>query len=470
MVFSTLIFIFAFLTVTLVLYFGLPKCCRMAVLFVMSIMFYGWGEPKFIAVMAVSILSAYGFAFLIDKYRETDKKKSKLYLIISVCISLSFLAFFKYSNFLISNLAAIPFLSGIQPISWVKLPVGISFYTFQIMSYTIDVYRGDARISKKLLPFATYVTLFPQLIAGPIVRYKDIDDQLREREENTDIFASGVRRFVAGLGKKILLADTVASIVESAVSSFAVVPTTVSAWVIIIGFTFQIYFDFSAYSDMAIGLGRMFGFEFLENFNYPYISVSITDFWRRWHISLSTWFREYVYIPLGGNRRGLAIQYRNIAAVWLLTGIWHGASWNFIIWGCYFGLLLMLEKAFILKTLAKLPKWVSHVYALFFIMLGWLIFKFTDLSYGVSVFGALFGVGVESFATPVNLYDLLRCMPLFCICLLASTPLPKRIFNNMLEKRKYLWYAVPVLMGLLLILCIAYLVDSTFSPFLYHIF
>jgi alginate O-acetyltransferase complex protein AlgI len=338
------------------------------------------------------------------------------------------------------------------------------------MSYSIDLYRGDANLQKHIIPFGTYVTLYPQLIAGPIVRYKDIDDQLVQREENIDKFAQGAKRFVAGLAKKILLADVVAAIVKYYSSSLNFQSTTLGAWMLIIAYTFQIYFDFSGYSDMAIGLGKMIGFEFLENFDYPYISKSITEFWRRWHISLSTWFKEYVYIPLGGNRKGKFIQFRNIAIVWLLTGFWHGANWNFLIWGAYFGALLIIEKLFLLKALEKIPSFLSHFYALFFIVIGWLIFYFTDLSEGVECFKAMFGIGVTAGATATNLYDLIRYLPLLVICALASTPIPRRLFKKAEEKITAFAYAVPVLMGCVLLVCVAYMVDSTFSPFLYYIF
>ena len=470
MVFSSLVFIFAFLAVLLVLYFVVPKKLRMLVLFVVSLIFYGWGEPVFIIVMAVSIASAYGFGFLIAAYRETDTKKAKLFLAISLGVNLAFLLFFKYTNFFISNLSLIPGLSSLKPISWLKLPIGISFYTFQIMSYSIDVYRGDAALQRRFIPFGTYVTLFPQLIAGPIVRYKDIDEQLEHREENVDKFASGARRFVCGLAKKILLADAMAEIVKNADVSLSVHATTLAAWMLVIAYTFQIYFDFSGYSDMAIGLGRMFGFEFLENFNYPYVSRSITEFWRRWHISLSTWFKEYVYIPLGGNRKGKLIQFRNIAIVWLLTGFWHGASWNFLIWGVYFGVLLIIEKVFLLKALEKLPAAFSRIYALFFIAIGWLIFYHTDLSAGVNCLGAMFGIGVERFASSTDLYDLLRYLPVLAICGVASTPVPKRLFERMHEKYAAFRWAVPALMLAVLFVAAAYIVSSTFSPFLYFIF
>ncbi len=476
MVFSSLIFIFAFLIVTLTLYFIVPKKFRMLVLFVVSFLFYGWGEPKYIVIMVLSICSAYGFGFLIGKYRETDKKKAKLFLTLSICFNLAFLLFFKYANFIVTNVSLIPGLdSALASVrsftSTLKLPVGISFYTFQIMSYSIDVYRGDARVQKKFIPFGTYVTLFPQLIAGPIVRYKDIDDQLTERVESVDKFADGVRRFVAGLGKKILLADSAAAVVSYCDSYMKLEPTVLAAWMLVIFYTFQIYFDFSGYSDMAIGLGRMFGFEFLENFNYPYLADSITDFWRRWHISLSTWFKEYIYIPLGGNRNGKLKQFRNIAVVWLLTGIWHGAQWNFILWGCYFGVLLIIEKVLLLKVLKKIPAFFRHVYALFFIVIGWLIFYHTDFSAGVDCFKALFGIGTVGFASSSNVYDLLRLMPLAAICAVASTPVPKRYFLKLEEKVTAFRSAVsPILMGVVLLICVAYMVDSTFSPFLYYIF
>ncbi|MBQ6183587.1 MAG: MBOAT family protein [Clostridia bacterium] len=470
MVFSSLVFIFAFLAVLLVLYFIVPKKLRMPVLFAVSLVFYGWGEPVFIIVMAVSITAAYGFGFLIAKYRETDTKKARLFLGISLGINLAFLLFFKYTNFFISNLSLIPGLSSLAPISWLKLPIGISFYTFQIMSYSIDVYRGDAALQRRFIPFGTYVTLFPQLIAGPIVRYKDIDEQLVHREENVDKFASGARRFVCGLAKKILLADAMAEIVKNADVSLSVHATTLAAWMLVIAYTFQIYFDFSGYSDMAIGLGRMFGFEFLENFNYPYVSRSITEFWRRWHISLSTWFKEYVYIPLGGNRKGKLRQFRNIAVVWLLTGFWHGASWNFLIWGVYFGVLLIIEKVFLLKLLEKLPGAFSRIYALFFIAIGWLIFYHTDLSAGANCLGAMFGIGVERFASSTDLYDLLRYLPILAICGVASTPVPKRLFEKLHEKYAAFRWAVPALMLAVLCVAVAYIVSSTFSPFLYFIF
>ncbi|MGM9611528.1 MAG: MBOAT family O-acyltransferase [Candidatus Woodwardiibium sp.] len=470
MVFSSLIFLFAYLAITLVLYYAVPFKARNAVLFVVSLIFYGWGEPKYIVVMLFSILVAYIFGFFVGKYRESAPKKARAYLIVSIILNLSALLFFKYANFFIENLALIPGLGGLKPIEGLKLPVGISFYTFQIMSYTIDVYRGDARVQRRIVPFGAYVTLFPQLIAGPIVRYSDVDEQLTNRRETVDKFASGVQRFCAGLAKKVLLADTVYVLLGHYHDAFAFEKTVLGAWLIVILYTFQIYFDFSGYSDMAIGLGRMLGFEFLENFNYPYISKSITEFWRRWHISLSTWFREYVYIPLGGNRRGKLRQYRNIAVVWLLTGFWHGASWNFLLWGAYFCVLLIVEKLFLYKWLQKAPAVLAHLYTMFFVCISWLIFYFTDLGEGLTCLKAMFGVGVTSFATPTVVYDLLRYLPLLLICVLAATPLPKRLFDALKNRFVTMRYAQVLLIAGAFLVITAYLVDSTFSPFLYYRF
>lgn len=470
MVFSSLIFLFAYLAITLVLYYAVPFKARNAVLFVVSLIFYGWGEPKYIVVMLFSILVAYIFGFLVGKYRESAPKKARAYLIVSILLNLSALLFFKYANFFIENLALLPGLGGLKPIEGLKLPVGISFYTFQIMSYTIDVYRGDARVQRRIVPFGAYVTLFPQLIAGPIVRYSDVDEQLTNRKETVDKFASGVQRFCAGLAKKVLLADTVYVLLGHYHDAFAFEQTVLGAWLIVILYTFQIYFDFSGYSDMAIGLGRMLGFEFLENFNYPYISKSITEFWRRWHISLSTWFREYVYIPLGGNRRGKLRQYRNIAVVWLLTGFWHGASWNFLLWGAYFCVLLIVEKLFLYKWLQKAPAVLAHLYTMFFVCISWLIFYFTDLGEGLTCLKAMFGVGVSSFATPTVVYDLLRYLPLLLICVLAATPLPKRLFDALKNRFVTMRYAQVLLIAGAFLVITAYLVDSTFSPFLYYRF
>lgn len=469
MVFSSLIFLFAFLTVTLIAYFISPFKYRNLVLFVVSLVFYGWGEPKYILVMLFSITTAYVCGFFIGKYRDKDKKTARIFLTISIILNLAFLLFFKYANFFFENISylSIPFLANIK--TDITLPIGISFYTFQIMSYSIDLYRGDTETQKNYISFGAYVVLFPQLIAGPIVRYKDIASALKSRKETIDKFASGARRFCAGLAKKVILADSAAAVVEYFRTANEFAPSVLGTWTIVLAFTFQIYFDFSGYSDMAIGLGKMFGFEFLENFNYPYISRSITEFWRRWHISLSTWFKEYVYIPLGGNRKGLLVQYRNIAVVWLLTGFWHGAAWNFVIWGAYFGILLMIEKTFLLRILEKLPHFVGHIYTLLLIMFGWLIFSSTSLSEIWSYLRLMFGVGASLTTSTVS-YDVIRLLPLFVVCIVASTPLAKKSYNWLIEKYNVAAYLNPVMTGSSLILCTAYMVDSTFSPFLYFIF
>lgn len=530
MVFSSLIFIFLFLAVNLLVYFIVPKKLRNLVLLITSLAFYGWGEPLYIVLMLFSIVIAYIFGYFVGKHRETNKTKAKIYLTISSVLNLVSLLFFKYYNFFASNFGfstiekinlpywsmalmfvavidviaissvcfsdlkkntklcvltalgllgvgaavVLPMMSGgvLGKIYELKfsLPIGISFYTFQIMSYTFDVYRGDGSVQKRLVPFAAYVTLFPQLIAGPIVRYKDIDDQLTYRTHNIDKFAHGVRTFSAGLMKKVILADGMAAFFKYLGDIAEFENTTLGAWLIVIAYTFQIYFDFSGYSDMAIGLGRMFGFEFLENFNYPYISKSITDFWRRWHMSLSTWFKDYVYIPLGGNRKGLPRQFFNIAVVWFVTGFWHGASWNYILWGVYFGVILIVEKLFLLKWLKKAPKVLAHFYALVLILVGWLIFAFPDMNEGMSVLKAMFGVGVDSFATSGVVYDMLRYLPLMLVCIVGATPLPKKIYTYLTEKYTFARYLVPVGVAASILICTAYMVDSSFSPFLYFIF
>lgn len=469
MVFSSPIFLFAFLPITLAAYFLVPFKYRNLVLFAVSLVFYGWGEPLYISVMLFSVITAYIFGFFIAKFREVNQKRAKLFLAASLILNLSSLLIFKYANFFLENIAALPFLSSIGTIDDLKLPIGISFYTFQIMSYSIDVYRGDTGPQRSFVSFGAYVVLFPQLIAGPIVRYRDIADALSLRKESINKFASGAARFCAGLAKKVILADSAAAVVESFRLANEFEPSVFGAWTVVIAYSFQIYFDFSGYSDMAIGLGRMLGFDFLENFNYPYISRSITEFWRRWHISLSTWFKEYVYIPLGGNRKGLRMQYRNIAVVWLLTGFWHGAAWNFVLWGVYFGIILMLEKTFLLRFLVKMPAVVGHIYSLLLIMFGWLIFSANSMSEIWVYLKMMFGSGA-ALTTSIVTYDFIRLLPLLIVCTVASTPLTKTIYTKLNERYNAAAHLNPVLTGSSLLLCTAYMVDSTFSPFLYYIF
>ena len=370
MVFSSLTFLFWFLPGVLSAYFLFPQKAKNTVLFVSSLLFYAWGEPVYVGLMLFSTVLDYCCGLTVEKYRGTVR--AKIGLFVSVITNLSLLCFFKYADLLISTLSHI--LGSTFPLLNLPLPIGISFYTFQTMSYTIDVYRGDARAQKNILSFGAYVSLFPQLVAGPIIRYQTIADQLEERTHSFDKFGAGVRRFICGLGKKVLLANNIGLLWNTISTADSL--TFVSAWLGIIAFGFQVYFDFSGYSDMAIGLGKMFGFEFSENFNYPYCSKSVTEFWRRWHISLGLWFRDYVYIPLGGNRKGLILQLRNIAIVWLLTGFWHGAAWNYVLWGVFYGVLLIFEKLFLLDILKKAPLLVGHIYTLLCISISWVLFAF----------------------------------------------------------------------------------------------
>lgn len=480
MVFSSLIFLFGFLTVTLALYYAVPRRFKNLVLFAMSLVFYGWAEPFFIVIMLISVASAFFLGFPIAKHRESNQGKAKKFLVLSLGLNLVWLLFFKYCNFFIENLSAIPFLSGLEKIGEYSLPfvsdipfsfmlpLGISFYTFQIMSYSIDLYRGQTDVQRSFISFGAYVTLFPQLVAGPIVRYRDIDDMLADRRETVEDFAAGARRFCAGMCKKVLLADVADSMVNYFDASLGVEPSVLGGWLVVIFYTFRIYFDFSAYSDMAIGLGRMFGFKFLENFNYPYVSKSITEFWRRWHISLSSWFREYVYIPLGGNRKGKLKQYRNLAVVWLLTGFWHGASWNFVLWGVYFLIILMAEKAFLLKALEKAPAVIQHVYSLFLIAIGWLIFYYTDTAAGLTCLKAMFGAG--GLTTPTVSFAAMQALPTLLFFAIAATPLPKKLWDTYVRRTEGGRIVSAVLPVLGLFVCVSYMVASSYSPFLYSIF
>ncbi len=466
MVFSSLIFLFAYLPLTLLIYYCVPRRWRNLVLFAVSLLFYGWGEPVYVLLMALSITTAYLFGFAIEKNRETHPGRAKRALIASVSVNLAFLLFFKYYNFIVTNLSLLPFVS-IPAIPGLELPIGISFYTFQIISYTADLYRNDCRLQKNYVSFGAYVTLFPQLIAGPIVRYRDVDLQLSTRRETMELFAAGVARFSAGLAKKILVADMLAAAHAYFLTLGELAPTTLGAWMIAILYTLYMYYDFSGYSDMAVGLGLMLGFRFMENFNYPYIAKSITEFWRRWHISLSTWFREYVYIPLGGNRCSPLKRYRNIAVVWLLTGLWHGANWNFVLWGIYFLCILIAEKLFLLRFLERLPAVLRHLYTLTLVAVSFVIFSFTDLSAGVGCLSAMLGLGVTGFANSAVWYRILRLLPLLLIAAIGSTPVVKQSFSKMTERHPGLRILIPILSLLSLILSAAYMVDSTFSPFAY---
>ncbi|MEF2812026.1 MAG: MBOAT family O-acyltransferase [Oscillospiraceae bacterium] len=466
MVFSSTIFLCVYLPLVLLGYYICPKKGRNLFLLIVSLVFYAWGEPKYVFLMIFSILVNYIFGRLMDKNRGRQKRM-KLLLVLSVVIDLGLLSVFKYTDFVITNINAI-FGSSFDLLN-IALPIGISFYTFQAMSYTIDVYRDDVRVQKNLIDFGMYITMFPQLIAGPIVRYADVQDQLADRSVTTADFSEGVMRFVVGLGKKVLLANQMGA-VWSDIYALGGDVSALMAWTGAIAYTFQIYFDFSGYSDMAIGLGRMFGFKFPENFRYPYQSVSITDFWRRWHITLSTWFKEYLYIPLGGNRRGLARQALNLLIVWSLTGFWHGAGWNFVMWGLYYFVILFIEKLFLLKALDKLPKFFRHVYALLLIIIGWVIFASDDVSVLLPYLGSMFGA--NGAIGGMDVYTLLTKAVLLIICCIASTELPKKLFLSaagaMNEKAAFTLKSV--LMIALLALSMILLIGDSYNPFLYFRF
>lgn len=466
MVFSSTIFLCVYLPLVLLGYYICPKKGRNLFLLIVSLVFYAWGEPKYVFLMIFSILVNYIFGRLMDKHRE-NKKRLKLMLVLSVVIDIGLLSVFKYTDFIITNVNAI-FGANFDLLN-IALPIGISFYTFQAMSYTIDVYRDDVRVQKNLIDFGMYITMFPQLIAGPIVRYADVQDQLAERSVTTADFFEGVMRFVVGLGKKVLLANQMGA-VWSDIYALGGDVSALMAWTGAIAYTFQIYFDFSGYSDMAIGLGRMFGFKFPENFRYPYQSVSITDFWRRWHITLSTWFKEYLYIPLGGNRRGLARQALNLLIVWSLTGFWHGAGWNFVMWGLYYFVILFIEKLFLLKALDKLPKFFRHVYALVLIIIGWVIFASDDVSVLLPYLGSMFGA--NGAIGGMDVYTLLTKAVLLIICCIASTELPKKLFLSaagaMNEKAAFTLKSV--LMIALLAMSMILLIGDSYNPFLYFRF
>lgn len=464
MVFSSLVFMFAYLPITLLAYYLVPRQGRNIFLFIVNLIFYGWGEPRLVLLMVFNIFFNYIGGWLVDKYRADDKKK-KLFLILTCVLDIGILAVFKYTGMITETLNMLPFLN--IPELQISLPIGISFYTFQTMSYVIDVYRDDAPVSKNFINFGTYVALFPQLIAGPIVRYRDIAEQLVNRRETLEMFTKGVKLFMVGLAKKVIIANTMGTLTTNI---FATTDENgvVGTWVGMIAYTFQIYFDFSGYSDMACGLGNMMGFEFLKNFNYPYIAKSITDFWRRWHISLSTWFKEYVYIPLGGNRKGVKRQILNLLIVWGLTGLWHGAAYNFVLWGLYYGLLLILEKFVLKKFLDRLPSFVQHIYTLFIIIIGWGLFYFTDVGqlgeFMVDLFN--FGNGIcgdQAF----NL--IMSNMPMLIIAAVASTPLATMLYTRF-EHRRFMWIPETLYCMGVLAVSTASLVNQSYNPFLYFRF
>lgn len=466
MLFSSIPFLYYFLPCVLILYFVVPKCLKNTVLLLSSLVFYAWGEPKYVLLMAVSITLGYVFGLLIEIWRGT--KLSKLFLILSIVTSLGLLGYFKYADFFIANFNAATGLS--VPLLKIALPIGISFYTFQILSYTVDVYRGEVKAQRNYISLAAYVALFPQLIAGPIVRYSDIAAQLESRTHSFSNVALGTRRFILGLAKKVLIANALGELCDIFKESND--KSVLFFWLYAIAFTLHIYFDFSGYSDMAIGLGKIFGFDFLENFDYPYISGSITEFWRRWHMSLGSWFRDYVYIPLGGNRVSKARWFLNIFIVWMLTGFWHGAAWNFIVWGLFFAILLIIEKLWLLKPLKK-SKVLNHIYVMFFVIISFVIFNAADMKEAFSYIGGMFGAGGIPFISEEWLYYLRSYGVVLIVAIIGATPLVKKLILSVKKKstgEKIMNIAEPIMLVALLLVITAYLVDGSFNPFLYFRF
>ncbi len=467
MVFSSIPFLFYFLPIVICIYYLAAlikkKVYANAVLLAASLFFYAWGEPKYVVLMAVSTCIGFVFSLFIEKVKSAQKiTLAKVLLGFAVGLNLLSLGIFKYADFAIGGINTI-FGTGLT-LPGIALPIGISFYTFQILSYCVDVYRGDVPAQKNIINFASYVTMFPQLIAGPIVRYKDVNRQLTERTYSFEKLYLGLQRFIIGLSKKVLLANQLGELCSAFKSSGE--DTVLFAWMYAVAYALHVYFDFSGYSDMAIGLGKIFGFEFVENFNYPYISKSATEFWRRWHMSLGTWFRDYVYIPMGGNRVPFYRWILNILTVWALTGLWHGASMTFVVWGLYFALLLVLEKLFLRNILEKLPSAISHIYTLFMVFISFIIFDAENFSVAGKRIGMLFGIGTSGFAGVETLYNLRSYAVLFAIGIIAAVPVSKLLRKKFGDKP----YISMVLCALLFISVTAYLVDGSFNPFLYFRF
>lgn len=468
MLFSSIPFLYYFLPCVLILYAIAPKKLKNAVLLLFSLVFYGWGEPKYVLLMAVTIVIGYAAGLLIEKYIDTKPRLAKAVLVVSVCIFLGFLGYFKYADFFLANFAAV---TGLDiRLLQIALPIGISFYTFQILSYCVDVYRKDVPAQKNPIHLAAYITMFAQLIAGPIVRYSDIAKQLTERTHSFALVSEGIRRFIVGLSKKVLLANILGEVCDSFKASDD--KSVVFFWFYAVCYMLHVYFDFSGYSDMAIGLGRIFGFRFMENFNYPYIAASATEFWRRWHISLGSWFRDYVYIPLGGNRVSKPRHCFNIFVVWMLTGFWHGADWTFIVWGVYFSVLLLIEKFFLLKHLKK-TKVISHIYTLVMVLFSMVIFNAADMGEAVHYLGGLFGAGGYPLVSDSFVWYLQNYAPVLLVGVLGATPFVRNACLKLHENKKadrVLNVLEPLVLVVLLLLVTAYLVDGSYNPFLYFRF
>ncbi|WCR26934.1 MBOAT family protein [Paenibacillus thiaminolyticus] len=469
MVFSSVVFLFTFLPAALLLYYTSPRGGKNAALLLISLLFYAWGEPVYIVLLLFSAVTDYVNGLLIERFRGRTALQ-RLTLIFSLAVNVGVLCFFKYADFLIDSLNG-AFGTSIAPLD-LPLPIGISFYTFQTMSYTIDVYRGRCKAQRSFIDFAAFVSMFPQLVAGPIVRYDEVEKQLSERSITLEQIGYGVRRFIIGLGKKVLLANNIGMLWDMSRSGIDDL-TTAGAWIGIIAFAFQIYFDFSGYSDMAIGLGSMLGFRFPENFNYPYISASASEFWRRWHMTLGAWFRDYVYFPLGGSRTSKPKLVLNLFVVWFLTGLWHGASWNFILWGLYFGLLIGLEKLFLGPWLERLWRPVRHAYLIAAALFGWVLFGLDDIASIANYMGTMLGLGDSVLLSGTDMYNLRNYGLLLVILVISATPLAARV-NALLQRRPALQAAVSVadyaLLAGMLLASTAYLIDGTYNPFLYFRF
>ena len=480
MVFSTSIFIYLFLPITLIIYYLAPKKGKNLIILLSGLLFYSWGEPIYVIVMLISTMIDY-FAGLIMNHFEGRKVPRRLCLIVSIVMNLGLLGIFKYSGFIAENINAIAGTQiidinnmnffGIEYLPMNMLPIGISFFTFQSMSYTIDLYLGNVKVQKNPISFAAFVTLFPQIVAGPIVRYDDVAKELDDRSITIDLIYDGIIKFIIGLSKKVLIANSIGALWTSIKATDIANVSVVSSWLGILAFTFQIYFDFSGYSDMAIGLGKMMGFNFPKNFDYPYLSKSISEFWRRWHITLGAWFKSYVYIPLGGNRKGMARTIFNLAVTWFLTGVWHGASWNFILWGTLYGVVIILEKLFLGKLLDKIPDIFGHIYTMLLVILGWVLFDTADLPTAGAYIAKMFGFGGGTFIDSTAMYQIATYGITFIICIIGCTNLPKLAVEALKKKSAVLvnYVGIAVMTGMFII-CAAYLVDQTYNPFLYFNF
>ncbi|OPA73971.1 transcriptional regulator [Paenibacillus selenitireducens] len=469
MVFSSVVFLFYFLPFTLLIYFAAPRRWKNLALLLISLVFYAWGEPVYIALLLFSAVIDYANGLLLDHFSDRPGWK-RLTLIFSLAVNVGVLCFFKYADFLIQSMNG-AFGTSVAPLD-LPLPIGISFYTFQTMSYTIDVYRGRCKAQKSFIDFATFVSMFPQLVAGPIVRYDIVEKELGSRTITIEKFGYGIRRFIIGLAKKTLLANNIGMLWDLSHSDMSNL-TTVGAWIGIIAFAFQIYFDFSGYSDMAIGLGSMFGFHFPENFKHPFISKSASEFWRRWHMTLGSWFRDYVYFPLGGSRVGKGRLIFNLFVVWFLTGLWHGASWNFVLWGLYFGVLIAIEKLFLGRFLAWVWPPLSHLYLIIAMLLGWVLFALEDMTSVNTYMRAMLGFHSAGMINDSIIYDLRNYGVLLIVLIISATPVMSRFvaaWNRRVSWRRALPIVDFIVMGGLLFISTAYLIDGTYNPFLYFRF